>query len=90
MKIVSSSGDPQITPREFLRKIGGLWCGIDLDPDRATDGEVEEVWSPRYNSLTLFMVPTMHVVSYVAPFAKQPRYAITGWLCDGPETMGSA
>jgi hypothetical protein len=44
MKIVSSSGDRKITPREFLRKIGGRWRGIDLDPDRAMDGEVEEVW----------------------------------------------
>ena len=48
-------------------------------------GDVEEVWMPRFNSLGLFLVPTPHVVSYVAPFATQPRYAITGWLCDGPE-----
>lgn len=47
-------------------------------------GEVEEVWTPRFNALGLFLVPTPHVVSYVAPFATQPRYAITGWLCDGP------
>jgi SM-20-related protein len=52
-------------------------------------GEVEEVWMPRFNSLGLFLVPTPHVVTYVAPFATQPRYAITGWLCDGPETRGS-
>jgi SM-20-related protein len=51
----------------------------------STDGEIEEVWMPRYNSLALFMVPTPHLVSYVAPFAKQPRYALTGWLCDGPK-----
>ena len=46
-------------------------------------GDVEEVWMPRFNSLGLFLVPTPHVVSYVAPFATQPRFAITGWLCDG-------
>jgi SM-20-related protein len=46
------------------------------------NGDVEEVWMPRFNSLALFRVPTSHMVSYVAPFAKQPRYAITGWLCD--------
>jgi Rps23 Pro-64 3,4-dihydroxylase Tpa1-like proline 4-hydroxylase len=46
------------------------------------NGEVEEVWMPRFNSLALFRVPTPHTVSYVAPYAKQPRYAITGWLCD--------
>jgi SM-20-related protein len=49
-------------------------------------GDVEEVWMPRFNSLGLFLVPTPHVVGYVAPFATQPRYAITGWLCDGPTT----
>jgi SM-20-related protein len=48
-------------------------------------GDVEEVWMPRFNSLGLFLVPTPHVVTYVAPFAAQPRYAITGWLCDAPE-----
>jgi Rps23 Pro-64 3,4-dihydroxylase Tpa1-like proline 4-hydroxylase len=47
-----------------------------------TDGDVEEVWMPRFNSLALFRVPTRHMVSYVSPFAKHPRYAITGWLCD--------
>jgi SM-20-related protein len=50
-------------------------------------GEVEETWMPRFNSLGLFRVPTPHVVTYVAPFATQPRYAITGWLCDGPDEM---
>jgi SM-20-related protein len=47
-------------------------------------GDVDEVWMPRFNSLGLFLVPTPHVVSYVAPFATQPRHAITGWLCDAP------
>lgn len=50
----------------------------------SADGDVEDVWVPRFNSLALFTVPTPHVVSYVAPFAGQPRYAITGWFCDGP------
>jgi Rps23 Pro-64 3,4-dihydroxylase Tpa1-like proline 4-hydroxylase len=44
--------------------------------------EVEEVWMPRFNALALFLVPTPHVVTYVPPFAREPRYAITGWLCD--------
>ena len=52
------------------------------------NGEIEEVWMPRFNSLGLFAVPKPHVVTYVAPFATQPRYAITGWLCDGPEKAG--
>ncbi|HUQ53704.1 MAG TPA: 2OG-Fe(II) oxygenase family protein [Gammaproteobacteria bacterium] len=53
-------------------------------------GEVEEVWMPRFNSLGLFLVPMPHVVGYVAPFATQPRFAITGWLCDGPATPATA
>jgi SM-20-related protein len=44
--------------------------------------EVDEVWMPTFNSLALFVVPTWHTVSYVAPFARQPRYAISGWLLD--------
>ena len=47
-------------------------------------GEIEETWMPLFNSLTLFEVPVPHVVGHVAPFATQPRYAITGWLCDAP------
>jgi Rps23 Pro-64 3,4-dihydroxylase Tpa1-like proline 4-hydroxylase len=49
------------------------------------DGDVDQVWMPAYNSLTLFKVPTPHLVTYVAPFARRPRYAITGWLCDAPD-----
>lgn len=45
-------------------------------------GDIEEAWMPCFNSLALFLVPTWHTVSYVSPFAGQPRYAITGWLCD--------
>lgn len=52
------------------------------------NGEVEEAWMPRFNSLALFTVPTPHCVSYVAPFATQSRYAVTGWLCDAPDSGG--
>jgi Rps23 Pro-64 3,4-dihydroxylase Tpa1-like proline 4-hydroxylase len=68
------------------------WCaewGGQLQFLNAHD-EVEEAWMPRFNSLALFMVPMPHVVSYVAPFAKQSRYAITGWLCDAPDKPRSA
>jgi SM-20-related protein len=53
-------------------------------------GEIDETWMPCFNSLALFEVPVPHVVGYVAPFATQPRYAITGWLCDAPERAISA
>jgi len=35
---------------------------------------------PTFNSCSLFKVPRDHQVSYVAPFATKPRYALTGWL----------
>ena len=44
-------------------------------------GDVPLALKPGFNTLHLFRVPQMHSVSYVAPFAAVPRYAITGWLC---------
>jgi len=44
------------------------------------DGEVRETYLPTFNSLALFRVPQWHQVSLVAPWAEQPRYALTGWL----------
>lgn len=44
------------------------------------DGAVSDTYLPRFNTLTLFKVPVMHCVSYVAPHAREPRYSITGWL----------
>lgn len=43
-------------------------------------GEVTASFLPRFNSLSLFRVPTPHHVSMVAPWAKAPRLSITGWL----------
>ena len=44
------------------------------------EGNVSSGLLPRFNSLSLFLVPTDHAVSYVAPFAKEGRYSITGWF----------
>lgn len=44
-------------------------------------GDVALALKPGFNSIHLFRVPQLHSVSYVAPFAGVPRYAITGWLC---------
>lgn len=44
------------------------------------DGVVTDTFHPRWNSLSLFKVPTDHLVSMVTPWAEQPRLAITGWL----------
>jgi len=45
-------------------------------------GDIEEAWVPTFNSLALFVVPTWHAVTYISPFAKRRRLAITGWLHD--------
>ncbi len=44
------------------------------------DGTPRDAWAPVFNSLSLFDVKHVHAVTYVAPFARQPRYAVTGWF----------
>lgn len=55
---------------------GGLLHFVD------EDGQVVDSWLPQFNTLVLFRVPIRHTVSYVAPFAGEPRLAITGWFRD--------
>ena len=45
-------------------------------------GEVVKTLVPRFNTLNVFSVPQDHCVSYVAPYASEPRLAITGWMLD--------
>ncbi|HEX5314130.1 MAG TPA: 2OG-Fe(II) oxygenase family protein [Gammaproteobacteria bacterium] len=54
------------------------WGGLLQFLDAAQN--VEETWTPDYNVLAIFAVPTWHCVSCVAPFATEPRLAITGWF----------
>lgn len=44
------------------------------------DGDVRLGLKPRFNTLTLFRVPVVHSVAPVAPYARHPRYSVTGWL----------
>jgi SM-20-related protein len=44
-------------------------------------GDVPLALKPGFNTIHLFRVPQLHSVTYVAPFAALPRYAVTGWLC---------
>lgn len=44
------------------------------------NGDVSETFFPHFNSMSVFLVPQTHFVSYVPPFAQGPRNAITGWL----------
>ena len=46
----------------------------------SASGDIPLGLKPAFNAMNLFRVPQMHSVSYVAPFAAAPRYAITGWL----------
>jgi Rps23 Pro-64 3,4-dihydroxylase Tpa1-like proline 4-hydroxylase len=54
------------------------WGGLLHFSDEA--GNVVDTFCPHFNSLSLFTVPQTHFVSYVTPFAKAERCAITGWL----------
>ncbi len=53
------------------------WGGLLQFP--GADGQVAETLVPRWNSLSLFKVPTPHFVTQVMPWAKSFRYGITGW-----------
>jgi len=44
------------------------------------NGDPKDTWTPVFNSMALFDVTHPHAVSYVAPFARNPRLAITGWF----------
>lgn len=43
------------------------------------DGSPRDAFLPLWNSLSLFKVPAKHHVGLVAPWAREPRLAITGW-----------
>lgn len=50
------------------------------------DGRPREAWTPIYNSLCLFDVNHVHSVTCLAPFARQPRLAISGWFRRAPRS----
>jgi Rps23 Pro-64 3,4-dihydroxylase Tpa1-like proline 4-hydroxylase len=45
------------------------------------NGLPRDCWAPVFNSLNLFDVRHTHSVSYVTPFARNPRLSLTGWFC---------
>ncbi|GAB4520813.1 MAG: 2OG-Fe(II) oxygenase family protein [Amphiplicatus sp.] len=61
------------------------WGGLTLFFDE--QGRVEEVFTPKFNTLSIFTVPQRHAVSAVAPFAGAPRYSITGWFRAGEDPL---
>ena len=44
------------------------------------DGTPRDAWAPSFNSLSLFDVRHIHSVTYVTPFAREPRLSLTGWF----------
>ncbi len=62
-----------LTPR-WKAEWGGLLQFI------GADGGVIETLMPRWNALSIFRVPQLHLVSLVSPWAGEDRLAITGWF----------
>jgi Rps23 Pro-64 3,4-dihydroxylase Tpa1-like proline 4-hydroxylase len=60
--------------RNWRADMGGLLHFLD------DDGRIVDTLVPGFNTLTLFRVPTSHLVSMVAPWVREPRLAVTGWL----------
>ncbi len=44
------------------------------------EGNVIEAFVPSFNTITMFRVPQQHSVSFVPPFCRAQRIAMTGWL----------
>jgi len=44
------------------------------------NGTPRDAWSPVFNSMAIFDVNHIHSVTYIAPFALAPRYAIAGFF----------
>ena len=55
------------------------WGGQLLFHDAHT-GEVTRGLMPRWNTLTVFKVPTLHSVAPVAPYAQSARLSVVGWF----------
>ena len=44
------------------------------------NGVPRDAWVPGFNTLSMFDVKHVHGVTYVTPFAAQPRLSVTGWF----------
>ena len=62
----------------FTRNWHPDWGGLLLFYEK--DGTPRDFWMPGFNTLSLFDVQHIHSVSYVTPFAKEPRLSLTGWF----------
>lgn len=62
----------------FTRRWDADWGGYLQFYDE--NGDIEQAFLPRFNTLNIFTVPQRHSVSYVPAYAGGARYAITGWF----------
>ena len=62
--------------RDWREADGGYLLFLDQT------GDVEQGFSPRFNTFNLFAVPQRHLVSYVPRYSQGLRFAITGWFRD--------
>jgi Rps23 Pro-64 3,4-dihydroxylase Tpa1-like proline 4-hydroxylase len=62
----------------LTRRWSPEWGGILNFVD--DDGHISEGYAPCFNALNVFEVGVRHFVSYVAPFAGEPRISVTGWF----------
>ena len=44
------------------------------------DGTPRDSWMPQFNVLSIFAVKHIHSVTYVTPYALEPRLSLTGWF----------
>lgn len=67
-----------LTPR-WMEDWGGYLCFFDAT------GNLVGGYKPAFNTLNVFAIPARHSVSVVAPFAREPRYGVSGWLRAGSD-----
>lgn len=78
-------------PKGELRKLAFVWGFTRRwDPDWGgllqffdDNGQPTRSYSPGFNTLDLFEVRHVHSVTFVAPFALNPRHAVSGWFVKG-------
>ena len=44
------------------------------------DGTPRESWAPVFNSVSMFEIRHVHSVTFVTPYALEPRLSLTGWF----------
>lgn len=78
-------------PKGEHRKFAFVWGFTRTwDPDWGgllqyfdAEGEPTFSYSPGFNTLDLFDVRHVHSVTLVAPYARNPRHAVSGWFVKG-------